>query len=271
MLQLDLTLGQKLQVIFVICMFSLAGFLAFRGTRPVPNTSVTSWTQQRLVGIDPRKPVGPGNPADPVRSAVLTVFACHDGQLEIAEFPNDPDTRPIITFRPDLRRDSYDTYRTSVERIKSIKDPYKRTLATAAYWFADGRIGFGNGLIVRSGLTSEQARAEKELQQELLDKIDRIRQSAKTGNYLPERYDAVLRALAEYRLRDGDPTKDSVKTALAHKVLALAAELLNQQQKDEAKLIDKYIAGVDTLLTADQKAKLVEAPKLASARPKRKS
>ncbi|MCL2646738.1 MAG: hypothetical protein FWD61_07000 [Phycisphaerales bacterium] len=270
MLGLDLTFGQKLQLAFVLLMFSIAGYLIFSNNRQTLDMTVTSWTQQHLVGIDPSKPPSTSNPVDTAKSSVLTIFACHDGHLEITEFPDDADTKPIILFRPDLRRTSYDIYRTTTERLNAIKDPYKRTLTTAAYWFADGRVGLGASVIARSGLDREQAKTEKELQRDLLDQVDRIRQGAKTGSYLPELYDNVLRALAEYRAREGDPTKDPAKAALAHKVLDFAAKFLNQQQKDEGKLVDKYISGMDTLLTAEQKAKLAETAKLVTApRPPR--
>ena len=261
MLGLDLTLGQKLQLAFVLLMFTIAGFLILKNNRKTPEKTVTSWTQQRLVGIYPDKPVSAANPIDPAKCSTLTIFACHDGQLEIAEFPDDSDIRPTIVFRPDLRRNSYDTYRTSAEKLNAIKDPYKHALATVAYGLANGR---NTGLLARSGLDREQIKAERELQQELLDQIDRIRQGARIGSYLPELYDNILRALTEYRNRSGDPAKDPAKAALAHNVLDLAAKFINQQQQDESKLVEKYINAVDALLTAEQKTKLVEA-KLANA------
>ena len=123
----------------------------------------------------------------------------------------------------------------------------------------------------RAALNREQLQLEKELQRDLIDQIDRIRQGAKTGSYLSEQYDNVLRALTEYRLREGDPAKDLAKKALAHKVLDIAAKLLNQQQKDEAKLVDKYINEMGATLSDDQKARLAEAAKsLNNFRPAKK-
>ena len=84
MLEIDLTLGQKLQLAFVLLMFSIAGIVVFSNNRKTPEKTVTSWTQQRLVGIYPDKPLSATNPVDAAKSSVLTIFACHDGQLEIA-------------------------------------------------------------------------------------------------------------------------------------------------------------------------------------------
>ena len=55
-----------------------------RNTRPLVDGSVNSWTLPvHKHPVDDKKPIGPNNPADPMKEETVTVFICADGQLEI--------------------------------------------------------------------------------------------------------------------------------------------------------------------------------------------
>ncbi len=271
MLGLDLNFGQKLQVGFIVLMFSLTGYFIFRAMRSQPETTVTSWVQPVYVGIDPSKPVGRDNPADPARTIKLTIFACHDGRLEIREFPQDSGAKASFTFLPDRQRKSYDFYKDPVNQISGISDPYKRTLALAAFTVAWHHPSLG--ILNKTGLTAEQLKAEKQLRDAMLLAVDGIEQGAQTGMYQPELHDNVLRALADYQAKDGDPSKDSAKAALAHKVMDASMAYIEKIHKEEAVFVQKYIDGMDTILNSDQKTKLAAAGKNlnpnAGAKPQR--
>lgn len=252
---MDLSFGQKLEVGFIVVVLAISGFFFFRNTRGEVDMTVNSWTEQRRVPKDSTRPISAVNPVDPSKSPVVTFFACHDGRLEIAEYPADSGLRPTMRFKPDQRRESYDQYRSPAERVSTITDPYKKTITLAAYSAADGR---SLGLLSSARMDLEQKKAERELRQVMMDTVTLVDEGAKAGTFAPELYDKVLEALEKYRSVEGDPTKDRNKAQLAHKVIALAFEYLEKAADSRAESIEAYIAGMDKVLTDEQKTKLGE-------------
>ncbi|MCL2646985.1 MAG: hypothetical protein FWD61_08260 [Phycisphaerales bacterium] len=263
----DLTLGQKLQLGFLVVMFAIAGILAWRAMRPTRDMTVTSWVENRQFGADPAKPISAANPLDPQRSCVVTIFACHDGHLEISELPEDPEAKPAFRFIPDTFIKSYDFYgidKTPTVHLRSISDPTRYAVALAAYNMTHFKSqNLGPSFIARAGLTIEQSKTERQLQRTMLQKIEQVQQEAKSGFYKTDLRDRAMTALMTYRTKDGDPTRDPSKAAVAWNVIDASMNFINAEFIEESQAIETYINGMMSLLTRDQKAKLAEAGKLA--------
>jgi uncharacterized Ntn-hydrolase superfamily protein len=107
----------------------------------------------------------------------------------------------------------------------------------------------------------EQLKAEKSVRQVMLDDVTIMETGAKTGAYKSDLYQKVLSALDAYRAKPGDPSKDSAKSAAAHKVVELAMDYLAKMESDKIAAVQKYVDGVDAILKPEQKSKLGEISK----------
>jgi hypothetical protein len=265
---MELSFAHKLEIGFVVVMLSLAGFVFFRNSRTAPDLTIASWTMEKPVATDDTKPISPTNPKDPKRSYTRTAFMFYDGTLEIAEYPPDSGYRAIVTFKPDLRRDHYNLYKTGpVDRVQNISDDYKRTLTLAAYSAAERN---PMGLLSSARLDTEQRKAERELRQTMLDQVTLVDEGTKTGAFQGDLVDKLLTALNAYRAVDADPTKDPKKAKLAYAVVELGLEYITKAQEAKFAAADTYIKQIDKLLSEDQKAKLGEFGKQVAGRPGRR-
>jgi len=267
-MNLDLTGGQKLQIGFIALVLVAAGFMFFRNTRTQPDMTMNAFGPVRKqVGIDPKLPVSATNPADPAKTTMVTTFGCHDGRLEVTEFTPESGLKAQFVFIPDLHRTSYDFYKNPWAKVDAISDPYKHTLTFAAYSAANNR---PRQILSKAEMDAAQLKAEKEVRQVMTDSMVLLETGAKTGSYQSAMYEQVLAALKDYKATAGDPAKDAAKGKAAHKVLDLAMAYLNKLETDKFASVQKYVAGVDGILNADQKAKLGEMSKqLANNRPQR--
>lgn len=257
MFNLDLTNGQKIQIGFVFAVLALAGFLIFRNSRVVPDTAINSWVEVRKFPIDPSKPMGRENPADPKKETAYTVFGCYDGKLEIREYPKDPVRKPVIAWREiDKRRKTYLYYTDPMAPVKSLSDPYKRAMALASYNVANGR---KLGLMNNAGLTKEQIEQEATARKAMLDALAVTRMQVEDGAFRLDLLKPVMQALKEYRTMSGDPTRDQKKADAARKVLKLASEYLVAVEEDRQADIEKYIATMNKVLTSEQKDVVAKA------------
>lgn len=264
---MELSFAHKLEIAFIVVVLGIAGFFFFRNSRTLPDVTITSWTQQHPVAQDNTKPISPTNPIDPKRSSTITVFAFYDGRLEIAEYPAESGLRALINFKPDLRREQFNLYKSPMDRVQGISDVYKRTLTLAAYSAAERN---PMGLLASARLDDKQRKTERDVRQTMLDQVTLVDEGTKTGSFNSELLDKVLNALAAYKAVDADPTKDSKKAKLAYTVVQLAFEYMSKVQDAKVQAADAYIKQIDLLLTEDQKAKLGEFGKQVAGRPGRR-
>lgn len=263
MFGMELTTGQKIQIGFVVAVLMVAGILFYHNTRPVPNTGITVWSQAHGIKADPAKPLSRDNPYDPNKEQVYTIFGCYDGKLRITEFPHEPAKKAQIDWmQPDKRRKSYIYYVDPLSPVKAVTDPYKHAIALAAYNAANGR---SLGLLNAAMLTREQLDEEKKARDVMMNSITMLKMQVADGSFKPSLFNQVIAALNAYRAVSGDPTKDQKKADAARKVLELAADYLKQVELEKQKEIEKYIAKMTTILTADQKTKVAEAGKVYEA------
>jgi hypothetical protein len=267
MLNIELTGGQKLQVGFIAVVLAVTGFLFIRNSRAPVDMTINSWTEQKRVGLDPKLPIGAKNPADPSKTTVVTVFSCHDGKLQITEFPADSGLRAQFAFVPDRHRKTYHFYEDPLAKVHAISDPYKHTLTFAAYSAANSR---PLRLLAKAEMDQEQLKAEKVVRQVMLDNVTVMEQGAKTGMYKPDLYEKTLKALADYRAKPGDPTKNKDKAQAAHQVMDLALAYLAKLEADKTAAVQKYVDGVDAILKPEQKLKLGEMSKQIANRAERR-
>jgi hypothetical protein len=251
MFGLDLTTGQKVQIGFIVGILALSGFMLFRSSRVVPDSNVNAWVEVRKYPIDPSKPMGRDNPADPKKEAAITVFGFYDGKLEIREFPKDPTRKPSIAWREaDKRRKTYIYYKDPMTPVKSLTDPYKRAIALASYSVANGRrLGLMNG----AGLTKEQLEQEAEARKRMLDSLAVTKMQVDDGSFRMDLLKPVMAALQVFRNTSGDCAKDQKKADAARKVIELATQYLDAVEKDRQEDIEKYIATMNKVLTKEQK------------------
>jgi hypothetical protein len=255
----ELSGGQKLQVGFIAVILVVAGFLFFRNSRTLPDQTILVTGPRRYqVGVDPRLPVSARNPADPAKTTMVTTFAVHDGKLEITEYTPESGMKASWVFIPDRHRSEYDFYTDPWQKVNSIRDPYKHTLTYAAYSAANNR---PQRLLARAEMDREQLKAEKSVRQVMLDDVTIMETGAKTGADKSDLYQKVLSALDAYRAKPGDPSKDSAKSAAAHKVVELAMDYLAKMESDKIAAVQKYVDGVDAILKPEQKSKLGEISK----------
>ncbi len=255
---MELSFGQKLEIGFIAALLLLSAFFFFRNSRTEPDMTINSWTEQRRVPIDPSAPLSATNSLDPNKSPLVTCFATHDGKLEISEYPSETGIRALVRFLPENRRENFILYHSPEEQIVAIKDPYKKTLTRAAYSAADRRL---LGLLNAANLNTDQLQTERELRAAMTDQVTLLNESAKTGTFAPELFDKIIEALDQYRLVEGDPTKDRTKALLAHKVVEIALKYLEKSMDARAEAVHTYIAGMDKILTSEQKTKLGESGK----------
>ncbi len=266
-MNLELTGGQKLQIGFIALVLVAAGIFLFRNTRvPADMTMNAFGPVQKQVGIDPKLPVSAKNPADPSKTMMVTTFGCHDGRLEVTEYMPESGLKAQFVFIPDRHRTSYDFYTNPMAKIDAISDPYKHTLTFAAYSAANNR---PRQILGKADMDAKQLKSEKEIRQVMTDSMVLLDAGAKTGTYQGPMYEQVLTALKDFKAVPGDPAKDAAKARAAHKVLDLAMAYLNKLESDRFASVQKYVAAVDGILTADQKAKLGEMAKQLANRPQR--
>lgn len=256
MLNIELDAVKKIEIGFVVVVLGIAGFLFFRSSQTTVDKTINTWVETRRIGIDPNRPISAVNKADEAKSPVITVFAFYDGKLEIVEYPKAPEMKPSVRFRPDNRREKYQLYSTPWDKVEGISDPYKQTLAYAAYAAAERR---PLGLLRAAELNRDQAKVERDARQAMMDELTIIDENVRGGLFDVDAMDKVLAALEAYRNIDGDPTKDNAKAAAARKVVEIAMEYLEKIQSARSTAVEKYIAAVDTVLDKDQQAKLAEA------------
>ncbi|HUO10875.1 MAG TPA: hypothetical protein VM008_21415 [Phycisphaerae bacterium] len=245
---IDLSRAQKIQIGVVATILALAGYMLYRGSRPEPDMTIASWTVRApLVTNASTKPV----------MVTVSVFACYDGRLKITEYPPQVRQNALITFDTDFHRTSFTVYRDPLLDIEAISDPYKRVLTFAAYNSIEKITP--QSFLARVGLTGDQRKAEKAARDDLVNAIGFIDNGAETGAIQPELYKQVMSVLATFKAKPGDSTKDAAKAELAHKVVALAIQYINELNARKAKAINQYVATMDGVLNSKQKETLAKA------------
>lgn len=268
MIRIELDTTKKIQlgimaaVVCVIGYFVVSNWGFWSGKKP--NLAITSWTEARQVAVDPKRPLGPTNPADPSRAAVVTVFANHDGQLEIVETGPEDARRVGIKFKEDTGRTEYNTYRNQWDKLAKVKDPARRVLTYSAYSFVERG---GRSMLGWAQLSKEQAGAEREARVALKESLVYIHEGTTDGSFEQRSYKEVMKALADYRQREGDPMKDKVKGELANKVMEAGIRYSIKVQEAQLKEVEIYVDAVYALLKDEQKQKIGEAAKYFAARP----
>jgi len=260
---MDLTIGQKIGIGFIILVFITAGVYLYYGLKPAPDMTISSWIENHPVGVDQTRKIGPTNPIDVKSSTRVRIFACFDGKLYVTEFNPESGNKYSFSFHPDSRHKSYVLYQDPWTRLESISDPYLKTISFAAYADAEGNRLGGGGVLRRAKLTSDQLDAELIARKKMEADVSLIDHGCELGTFKPEIYQKVVAAYTAYVAQSGDPTKDAAKAILAMKFLKVAVEYLQLMDKDKAIAIDKYIADIGSILTQDQKKIIGDNVRLA--------
>ena len=269
MFGINLTTMQKVEVAFIFVILGCAGFFIFQNTRPTFDHTVKTYpltTRQHPVNDNPTHDarVTATNPRDPKKDESVIVFSCADGKLEISQYPNDPTRHPALKWFPEKRQPGlvYQYYQDPLAPVDAINDPFRQALAYATYNKYYG--GKALGLLNSTAMSEAQKPQEAEARKQMDNEISLIDAENDSGTYHPELMDQVMKALDIYNARTGDPERDTAKADLAHKVLQAVAVYEKRKQADKDQAIDRYMAAIDKLLTADQKQKLIDAYRAAT-------
>jgi hypothetical protein len=271
MFGINLTTMQKVEVALILIILGCAGFFVFRNFQPTFDHTVKTYplaTRQHPVNDNPGHTarVGTTNPRDPKKDESVIEFACADGRLDISTFPNDPMRHMTFTWFPEKRQPGlvYQYYQDPMAPVDGIKDPFRQALARATY--SKVHLGRTLGLLGSAAMSEAQLPQEAAARKQMDSEISVINADCDSGTFHPELMDQIVKALAAYDAKPGDPEKDTVKAVLAHKVLRAVADYRNRELSEKDQAIDAYMAAIDKLLTADQKQKVIDASK-ASTRP----
>jgi len=265
MFGIHLTTLQKIEVAVILIILGCAGFFIFRNTRPtfdhVVRTYVLSPRHHPVVdnpAHDAR--VTTTNPRDPKKDETVIVFACADGRLEISQYPNDSLRHATLKWLPERRQPGlvYQYYQDPLRPVDDIKDPFRHALAYATY---NKIYGKSLDLLNSVGLSAAQITQAKAASDQMMNEITIINAACDGGTYHPELLDQVIKALAAYNAKAGDPETDSAKAALAHKVLQTATLYMNQVQAGKDQAIDQFVTAVEKLLDPAQQQKLIDTYK----------
>jgi len=269
MFGINLTTVQKVEVALVFVILGLAGFFFLRSFGPTFDHTVKTYvltTRQHPINDNPAHDgrVTMTNPRDPKKDETVIVFACADGKLEISQYLNDPLRHPTLKWLPETRQPGlvYQYYQNPLAPVEDIKDPFRRALAYATYNKVYGVKALG--LLASAAMSEAQVPQEAAARKQLDNETSIIDAECESGTYHPEMMDQVMKSLDAYNAQPGDPERDTAKASLAHKVLDAAAVYTKQVQDEKDKAIDKYMAVIDQLLTADQKQKVIDAYKAAT-------
>ncbi len=268
MISIDLTRAQKIQIGVVVSIMTIAAYLVYKAMQPPPDLTIASWVERVPSAKNPLQPLSAANPVDPSKTTIVTIFALYDGRLSITEYPPKSELKADFDFTPDSRRKTMTLFKDLLLTIQNMSDPYKRALSYSAYRVVSGM----PGLLSPAKMTADQRAAEKDARDAMMSAVTLMENGAQTGLFKPEIYDRVMAALKGYKAAPGDPTKDAAKAVLAHKVVELALQYIALMQDEKAAAIKKYVASVEGILTADQRATVQKAgDKLVlRARPVRK-
>lgn len=250
MFGIELDWIKKTEIAFCTLFLAAAGFFVYRGMQTPPDANVTAWVEDHSVAVDSRKPLSAENPLDPRRSHVTTIFANHDGRLEVTEYPAELNLKPLVKFRPDGRREAYNTFKSQWDKVEKISDPARRAIAFAAYLAADGR---PQNLLYRAGLDRDQLTKARDYYKVMNDAVVLLDEDVKQGNVEATLQDKLIAALAAYREYEGDVTHDPKKAALAAKVMSVGMQFSSKLQEKRAEAIDRYVEQTYTLLNDEQR------------------
>ena len=244
----DLTRAQKIQIGVVLAVFVLAGWMFYSGNKPAPDLTVASWVV--------RAPMTTNASTKPIMVTV-NVFALYDGRLTITEYPASLKMQAKIAFDTDFHRTNFTVYHDPVLDIEAIKDPYKRILTFAAYNSVEKITT--TSFLGRVGLNGDQRTAEKTARDNMNNEIAFIDNGAQTGVIAPELYKQVMDALAVFKTKGGDSTKDVAKAEAGHKVVDLAVKYINEINNRKLKAMQTYVVAMDGVLNSKQKDTLAKA------------
>jgi hypothetical protein len=266
MFGIELTTLQKLEVAFICVILGVAGVFIFRSVQPSFDTNINTFKLTRQHPINDNAshslPVSATNPRDPKKEETVTVIAVADGQLEISQFLNDPARHLAFLWKPERRHPGqvYKFYQDPLAPVDRIKDPFKHALAFATYKMVY-EVPNGLGLLRNAGMTGEQPTQEADARDLMKKEILIINAGVDGGTYRSDLLDKVSQAMAAYDAKPGDPRMDKSKADLARRLLDAVGTYLGAVHADKDKSIDKYIAVMDKLLTAEQKQKFVDGYK----------
>jgi hypothetical protein len=274
MFGIELSLVQKLEIAFVCVVLGISGVFIFKSTQVPFDNAINAFTLHRVhPGLDKDNqqrtaPVTATNPKDPKRDETVVVIAVSDGKLEITKYPNDPSKHLLLVWKPDRRQPGrvYQYYKDPMLRIDRFSDSFEHALAFAVYNQVYAR---NLGLLRNAAMTSEQVPQEAAAREQMNKEIQLVDAAVEGGTFEPSTLEKVARAMDEYDAKPGDTTKDKEKEDLARKLLDSATTYLEMIQGAKDKCIDKYMATMGKLLSAEQKEKFVEGYKsyVASTKP----
>lgn len=261
MLGLELDTAKKIQLGIILLTLGFAGGYLYynwdvlNGTQP--DDTITAYAEQKQFGMDQNSPISQYNQVDPLKTQVITQFRCVDGLLRITEYPNDSTRAATLQYVTDPKRTKTVLYALPPHGFASISDPVERALTWAASMLPNRR---GVAMLVRrSELNADQAKAELEARQALLDKLLVVDTQISNGSVSPREYQAFLDALAKFKANPDDPTKSDAKKKLAHDVMRLALAYVDRVQQVRGEAINGYVAAVEKIVDSEQRKKLAEA------------
>jgi hypothetical protein len=260
MFGVELTTTQKLEAAFICVILGIAGVFIFRSVQPTFDTAINAFTIHRIHPInDPNGvlPVTTTNPRDPKKDETVTMISVADGKMEIITYPNNASKHLSLKWRPELRQPDLKPqyYQNPLAPVDHIKDPFLHALAYATYNQVYVR---SLSLLRNAGMTSDQIPQEASARDQMNKEIKIIDAGVDTGTFHEELLDQVAKAMVAYDAKPGSPTDNKVKADLARKLLEAANEYFNAILTEKDKSIDKYMAVMDKLLTADQKQKFID-------------
>jgi len=269
MFGLNLTLFQKIEIAFILVVLGIAGVFLTLAFKPEHDMHVNVFNlPTRHHPLMSNLPVSATNPIDPKKDETVTVFGSQDGTLEITQFPNDPTQHPRFLWKPDVRHldVKYMYYRDPFAAVDAIKDPFRHALAYATYNTVFKK---SLGLLNSAAMGDDQKPKEAAAREAMLNQIKNTDNMANDGTFETKLLAEVMKALATYNAKPGDPSKDSAKANAAIKVLEAVSEYQGKVQSTKDGFIDKYMDTMDKMLSSDQKQKLIDAYKayLASTQP----
>jgi curved DNA-binding protein CbpA len=259
LLGIELTTGQKIQVAVILLVLGVAGFFVFSNTRTHFDSSVNSYVKPIVYFDSQGRRVSAKDPkAVPEKEETHTFFACNDGQVEIIEYKKDPSRHPQIVWHPDRRDTSkvFIYYLDPMAPVAKIKEPFRHALAYATYKQV---FETPMGLLGSTSMNPDQTAREKAAREQMNAEMALIKAGIESGAYQRKLMDEVMKALAEYQAKPGDPMKDAAKAALARRVLEAIAAFDAKRLDDQYKHINKYMDVIEGMLEDGQKASLVAA------------
>lgn len=270
-INLELDGRKKTELGLVVAVLGLISYLVYANwdywTGHPKNQALTVWVESHPVPVNITQPLGKNNPADPSKKSMTTVFANHDGKLELLEIRGDTGCTMAVKFTPDSRRNSFLKWQGPADPFATFRDTTRRVLAFYAY---NHNVPGTRAILTAAELTRDQRNAEADARNTLKTTVTYLDNGCTDGTVETKLYQQLVKALEAYRAQNGDPSNSgTAKAARANDVMDLGLQYLDKIQALRLLAIKKYVETVYTLLDAEQKQHLIEAapPSIAGTKP----